>query len=192
MEGVDFSNHHRPKGDMILYANGWIGFTRGAPIFLELMNRFSKRDINIRMITAGWTDCREGHELFAHEKVVHYGEVSIREAHSLYTISDIVLTYYDPSVEINKYAESNKWGDCIMFGKKFIVNSEVETAREYIENDFAISCPYSNVSQLEEIIVDLMEERKRTRGDALRDNHEKPEIDYFDTSLIRIFDSIGV
>lgn len=145
----------RVEGEFVLYVNGWIGETRGASVFLELMKRLRERRPGVRMIAAGWTDCDAGRELFAMSNVTFYGELPPDEALALYYVSDVVLTYYDPAVPINRKAESNKWGDCIFLGKPFIANSEVETARVLLDNGFGFGVAYNDVDGLVGLVEEL-------------------------------------
>ena len=149
----------RPDAELVLYVNGWIGQTRGAPIFLELMRRLAQRQRRIVMIAAGWTDCDAGHALFKQPNVHFYGELPTDAALALYHASDVVLTYYDPEVPINRHAESNKWGDCIFLGKPFIVNSEVETARTLVEDGYGYLIAYRDVDGLLAMVEGLAEHR---------------------------------
>lgn len=138
----------RVAGDYVLYVNGWIGETRGASVFLELMKRLRERRPGVKMIAAGWTDCDAGRELFTMPNVTFHGELPPDEALALYYVSDVVLTYYDPAVPINRKAESNKWGDCIFLDKPFIANSEVETARGLCDNGFGFGVAYHDIDGL--------------------------------------------
>ncbi|MBK6618514.1 MAG: hypothetical protein IT528_07520 [Nitrosomonas sp.] len=153
----------RPDADLVVYANGWLVDTRGAPIFLEALRRLENRDFKVKMHIAGIVDTDAGRELIAHPLVIFYGEIPQRDALALYPASDVVLTYYDPDVPINRQAESNKWGDCIFFGVPFIVNSEVETAKEFIETGAAWGVPYRDVDAL----VGLFEKLSRDKSKLL-------------------------
>lgn len=149
----------RPDADLVLYVNGWIGKTRGAPVFRELMEKLEGDGRNIRMLVAGRVDCADGEALFQLSNVDYFGQVSLAESLGLYHACDVVLTYYDPDVSINRHAESNKWGDCIYIGRPFIVNSEVETAAEFVSEGAAWSVPYSDACQLESLVVKLATKR---------------------------------
>ena len=146
----------KPSKDLVVYANGWIGQTRGAPIFLAALNKIAEKKLNLSLLIAGRLDCPDGIALSKHPLVTYYGEVSQKKALSLYPISDIVLTFYDPKVPINRKAESNKWGDCVFFKKPFIVNSEVETAQNFTEKRAAFSTKYDDISQLVNLLESLL------------------------------------
>ncbi len=158
LEAARRSAPPRPSARLVLYANGWLGETRGAPILLEAMERLTRSDTDVVMITAGRVDSENGRKLLAHPRVEHRGEVSAEEALALYHSSDLALTLYDPSIEINRHAESNKWGDCVHVGTPFIVNSEVETARPFVESGAAWAVPYHDVDELVALLTRLAKE----------------------------------
>jgi len=145
----------RPDADLVIYANGWLGHTRGAPIILAALQRLEKLDKRFRIILAGRVDCESGKTLIEHPLVNYYGEIPQVEALSLYLSSDVALTFYDPIVPINRKAEANKWGDCVYLGTPFIVNSEVETARKFVQKGAAFSFSYTDVDCLVSILEDL-------------------------------------
>jgi glycosyltransferase involved in cell wall biosynthesis len=138
----------RDKADLVLYANGWLVDSRGTPIFLEALRRFDSSPLDIRLLIAGSIESDAGRALISHPKVTYMGELPQREALALYPFSDLVLTYYDPDVPINRLAESNKWGDCVYFGTPFLVNSEVETAAGLVAAGAAFAVPYHDVDAL--------------------------------------------
>lgn len=142
------SDHKRERGayegKFVVYVNGWVGETRGAPIFLKVMKQILESGLKVEMHIAGRIDSSSGLELINLPNVIYHGVVSQKEALEVYTFSDIVLTYYDPIVEINNFAESNKWGDCISCGVPFVVNSEVKTAAQYVLDGVAFSFNYQD------------------------------------------------
>lgn len=137
---------------LTVYANGWLGETRGAPEFLDLANRLEASGASVRFLIAGRVDSPAGEALIQHPLVIFYGEVDQTRALALYRHADVVLTYYDPKVPINRKAESNKWGDCVYFGIPFIVNSEVETANPFVEMQAAFAVPYKDTEGLFRLI----------------------------------------
>ena len=153
----------RPEADLVVYANGWLGDTRGAGVILEVLRRLEQSSLNVAFLVAGRVDSPAGHELVRHSLVDYRGEISQLEALSLYSVSDVVLTLYDPSIPINRYAESNKWGDCVACGVPFVVNSEVRTAKEYVDRGAAWAVPYADAAGLAALLETL------PSGDRLRE-----------------------
>lgn len=149
----------RVSSGLILYANGWIGETRGAPIFLDFLNQAEMRGLNISLLIAGQANGPSSDELLSHPSVHYLGEVSQLESLSWYKAVDLLLTFYDPSVQINKNAESNKWGDAVYFGAPFIVNSEVETAIDFVNAGAAWSVPYHDVARLLSVVEEVYSDR---------------------------------
>ena len=171
---------------LTIYVNGWIGETRGAPIFLALANQLQARSIPARFIIAGRIDSPAGEELVAHPLVTYHGEIDQVHALALYKHSDIVLTFYDPRIPINLKAESNKWGDCVYFNTPFIVNSEVETARSFIEAHAAFCIGYDDVAGLTRLVSDLVNDRSILCAVSTRLSAFKPEYPVFDDQLRHI------
>lgn len=176
----------RPDADLVLYVNGWIGHTRGAPVFLDLMRRLAGQERCIVMIAAGWTDCEAGHALFALPNVDFKGELPTDQALALYHACDAVLTYYDPSVPINRQAESNKWGDCIFLSKPFIVNSEVETARDLVQRGYGHAVAYSDTDALLALVGRLADGRREAGVTAAAADY-KP----FDTAIDEMMENLA-
>lgn len=139
-----FNERQWPKAKLIIYVNGWLGRDRGMDIALKLSEHFSKEDLII--LLAGRIDCDEAKTLSEQENVVYLGNLSNAEALAGYYASDYVLTYFSPKVEINRLAESNKWGDALATGCGVIVNTEVESFN--YENLESIRFPYDNVESL--------------------------------------------
>lgn len=146
----------RPANKLVLYANGWIGETRGAPVFVEALDIAAERGLDLHLLIAGRVDGEAAPKLIGHPNVTFYGELSQREALAWYTACDAVLTYYDPAIPINRKAEANKWGDAIYFDCPIIVNSEVETMHHFIEAGAAFSVPYDDAFGLVALWEHLM------------------------------------
>lgn len=119
------------NGKTVVYANGWLSETRGAEFIVDLCRRILEKNLqsNVCVIVAGRIDSCEIKECLRLPFVMDLGLLEYEEALALYKVSDYVLTLYDPSVAINKYAISNKWGDCLFFKVRPVINRGVETAR---------------------------------------------------------------
>lgn len=148
----------RSAKGLVIYVNGWFGETRGGPIFVELMKKVAERNLPIRMILAGRLAGPVCQVLAAQPNVEYRGKLELVEALKLYREADLVLTYFDPAIPINRLAESNKWGDCVFLKVPFIVNSEVETAASFARGGAAIAIPYHDVDGLLEILTRLAEQ----------------------------------
>jgi len=180
----------RPSADFVLYANGWIGETRGAPVFLELLERAEKSGLNIHMVIAGRIEGPSADSLIRHNLVTYVGQVQQNEALSWYQATDLLLTFYDPIVPINRKAESNKWGDAVHFDTPFVVNSEVETAKNYIAKGAAFSVPYADAKKLFDLISDLVGSPEKQLNAIRQISTFKASLPLFDNSLENILRKI--
>jgi len=154
-----FNNREWPKANLIININGWLGKDRGIDIMLEVSKRVVR--YNIHFLLAGRLASKEAEELSRQPNVTYLGNVSNALALASYYASDFVLTYFEPSLRINRVAESNKWGDAIKIGIGIIVNSEVETARYLREGNATISFGYHDIEALTARLIEL-ESRKAT------------------------------
>ncbi|MEQ1821052.1 MAG: glycosyltransferase [Fimbriimonadaceae bacterium] len=111
----------------------------------------------IRLLVAGRTFSPEAEELIKEPGVEYVGTVPNEEALALNYRASVVLTYYNPDIEINRVAEPNKWGDCIVTNTPFIVNSEVTTAKEFVDAGACFSVPYQDVQGLANLLLNLAE-----------------------------------
>ncbi len=146
-------DHDRSRQQFTLYMNGWIGETRGAPVFLALMEKLATKCPDVRMLLIGRGDAGAFDRLIRLPNVDYQTEVPQEEALAYYYASDLVLTYYDPAIAINRHAESNKWGDCVFCDVPFVVNSEVETAGKFVESGAAFAVEYGDVETLFQLVI---------------------------------------
>lgn len=166
MERARANAPRRPGAALVVYANGWIGETRGAPVFLRALDLIETLKLDIRMVIAGRVSGPGASELIEHPRVSFLGEVSQSEALAQYAAVDVLLTYYDPVVPINRTAESNKWGDAVFFGTPFIVNAEVETAASFLAEGAAWAVPYEDAEALVDLLAALSRDHARIREAA--------------------------
>lgn len=137
---------------LTMYANGWLPPSRGIGFILDTFEVLKARGLDVHLIIAGFVLDEFRERITAMTGTTYYGEVSQRDALALYGQADIVLTFYDPLFEINQKAEPNKWGDCVFLRKPFVVNSEVRTARDFIEKCAAWEVPYGDRNALAELL----------------------------------------
>ena len=137
----------RPNARLTVYVNGWLGDPRGLSTLAEVADRLD-RDDGILFLAAGRISDSAGEKFRANPLVEYVGVVDQRDALALYQWADIAVTLYDPALRINRFAEANKWGDCTATGTPFIVNSEVITARDYVDGGAAFAVEYGDASAL--------------------------------------------
>ncbi|OKY26755.1 MULTISPECIES: glycosyltransferase family protein [Thalassotalea] len=145
-----YRENNWPTSKIIININGWLGKDRGMNAALYIANKFQSDEI--KFIVAGKVDCKAAQELISLDNVSYLGKVSNAMALASYFSSDYVLTYYDPAIEINKFAQSNKWGDALSTNTNIIVNSEVKTAKSLRKYPGTIMVPYHDTDLLIKIL----------------------------------------
>lgn len=181
----------RPDHALVLYANGWLGQTRGAPVLLAALNGLQARGVDVAMIIAGRVDSPDGEALIAHPLVTYLGEVTQTTALAQYPAADVTLTLYDPAVPINRLAESNKWGDCVFFDTPFIVNAEVSTAQNFADAGACWQVPYHDTDGMVDLLSQLADPAIRAPVIAALANF-KDHYAPFDQQLANVFDRANV
>ncbi len=171
---------------LVVYVNGWMGQTRGLPIMLKIAQHF-KGSSNISFLGAGRLDGAASVEFSKLPNVDWKGNVSSTEALLLYRQSDLIVTLYDPAIEINRYAESNKWGDALFMGVPVLVNEEVKTADFLKAAGASFQFPYNNSNKAIEILERLIENIKELEDSRLAIQTLREQFDYFDTGIEKIF-----
>ena len=184
------SRPERPEAAIVLYANGWIGETRGAPIFLEALELAAERGLDLHLVIAGRVDGDAAPKLIDHPMVTFRGEVGQHEALVWYIVCDAVLTFYDPAIEINRMAESNKWGDAVFFNCPIIVNSEVETASPFVEVGAAFAIPYHETRLLVDLFSRMIETPEMINKARRALDPFKPDYPTFDTQFENILGQV--
>lgn len=182
------SENLEKPANFVININGWLGSGRGMQEALALTNRLETEDFKIVLI--GKLDCEAAETLAKHKNVLYKGKLSNAETLANYFISDMVLTYYDPKLEINQYAESNKWGDAIKTGIGIIVNEEVKSAKFIKDNDLGIIVPYNDVNALVaqvQKVLNNSEELKRIKQNSK--NYSSVML-YYEDQLKELFKKI--
>jgi len=181
---------HRPDTGIALYVNGWIAWDTGSRIVLKALDILKERGIHCRLIVAGRVASNDGEALISRSEADFKGELPQRKALELYRACDLALTLYDPSVPINRHAESNKWGDCVFLETPFVVNSEVETAAKFVSAGAALSFPYNEPAALADIVESVA--RDPLILDRMRKNlhHFQDEYQPFEDQLDVVFSEI--
>ena len=170
---------------IIININGWLGESRGMGVALQLYDILENEDVGF--ILAGKLDCEAAVLLSKKEKVQYLGVVSNAEAIASYFASDFVFTFYDPQIAINQLAASNKWGDAIFTNTGIIVNSEVKTAKFFIESGTAVSYPYSDIESFANDISCYCKNSNKISDLKLKINQLKLNVLYFEDQLSLIF-----
>jgi hypothetical protein len=144
----------RPEGGLIVYANGWIDPSRGSRFLAKAAARLAVMGSDIRFVIAARTQT-DADDLMSLPNVIDLGALPQTEALAWCRAVDLVATFYDPTVPINRWAEPNKWGDCVTMRTPFVVNSEVRTASEFTDVGAAFATPFDDADALIEMLIGL-------------------------------------
>lgn len=146
---------YAPGDVLTVLVTGRLVADRGIAPILEAYRRLGPEKLHL--LVAGRTFATESEDLIKEPGVEYLGVVTNEEALALNYRAHLTLTYYDPAIEINRVAEPNKWGDCLATNTPFLVNSEVVTAKEYIDAGACVHVPYNDVDALVALLTRLAE-----------------------------------
>lgn len=178
------------SGPIAIYVNGWIAWDTGARILVKALEELQERGVACRVVVAGRVASDDGQALIAHPNADYRGELPQVEALKLYRETHIALTLYDPSVAINRHAESNKWGDCVYLGAPFIVNREVQTARKFVDAGAAFDFPYNDHVALAELIERFSKDPAVLENARLALRRFEQEYAPFEDQIEPLFDAL--
>lgn len=177
--------HHR-NDKFVIYVNGWLVNTRGADTILETIKLLDSA--KFRVIVAGPSECAAISDLISLEIVEYLGQLSNVQALSYYFISDVVLCFYDPSIEVNRKAEPNKWFDCAFTGTPFITNKGISTFDAFKGKGPVYAIEYGISSELFNLLNELSSSRT---GSKYRPYFEALNVDYWDVKVERIIQKLN-
>lgn len=142
---------------LVLYTNGWLVPTRGLNMMSEFIAKLEKGlDLEIKI-----TGKKEGlgEKILGSEYVNYLGVVDATTSLAHYYTSDVILTFYDPALEINRKASPNKWGDALVTKTVPILNSEIETTGNYFPEGGYFAVKYNDSEGLHKLIMSLYNDR---------------------------------
>lgn len=140
---------------LTIYLNGWLSRTRGIRTLVDAIQGLSVNGVPVRVVVAGRPASEECKELLAMDCTEYLGMLTNAEALAVYYRSHVAFTYYDPSVAINRVAESQKWTDCWATGTPFISNHGIQTLQPYLDRDACFTLPYDDADALAHLLADL-------------------------------------
>lgn len=170
---------NRPDG-FVVYVNGLLTESRGLRFITEAAIELSATNASVIFIVASKGHDVTARRFFSLPNVTYLGELSPNDALSYYAVSDVVLTFYDPCVDINRYAMPNKWGDALCFGTKIIVNQECLTAKWLIEVGSAEAVRFGDSRELVLKLRELAEYSKSNSSWRDHNNKTAGEFAFFD------------
>jgi hypothetical protein len=179
------ADYTREEGIKYIYINGWLPPTRGLAMIREALSGLPA-GIGLKVLVAGKYD-ENLKDILELPFVEYLGHLSNEKSLSYYFISDFVLTFYDPSIEINKLASPNKWGDAILTNTVPILNSEILTKDYYFASKGYLEVPYGDGTQLRAIFTDIAE--NKTNLPALKEKLAGNPVYFWDTEFKKVLNN---
>lgn len=158
--GIAEREGYRAGEIFTLYVNGLLTDDRGARQLLDVLHDWDE-SLPLRVMVGGRLTSDAAEALAGLDRVEYLGQLDNETALARYACAHAVLTYYDPTVEINRLAEPNKWGDCVAMGVPFIVNREVETAYPFVDAGACFTAPYRDTDALRSLLEGLIADPRR-------------------------------
>lgn len=181
------SAYSRAKnGRFTIYLNGWLSQTRGIATLLRAIEVLESQSIQVEVIVAGRPSCTDAEILLGREYVDYLGMLSNVDALAAYFRADLAYIFYDPALEINRLAESQKWTDCWATGTAFVSNSEIVTLKPFVEANACFTVPYSDADSLASLLRELAENRSALKERVHRLREMK--FRYWDEAMSSIID----
>jgi glycosyltransferase involved in cell wall biosynthesis len=182
--------NYSPSSQLTIYVNGWLSATRGIRQLLEALRLLESWGRTVTILVAGRPASADAERLLAWPHTENLGMLTNAEALAVYYRSHVAFTFYDPRIDINRVAESQKWTDCWATDTPFICNSEIETVSPYVAADACFAVPYDDSRALAELIHDLSYDNARL--DACRRNLSAMDFAFWDEAMrILVADWIG-
>lgn len=167
--------------EFTIYLNGWLSATRGIATLIGALKLMKERQLPVKVLVAGRPASNDAEALLALDNVENLGMLSNVEALATYFRTTVAFIYYDPALEINRLAESQKWTDCWATGTAFVSNHEVETLRRFEEADACFALPYHDHEGLANLIGELAADAGRVR--TSQENLARMNFRYWDEHM---------
>lgn len=153
---------HRVDGRFHVYVNGWLDDSRGLSLVKRAAEILLDRGVdNIVFDVAVGRLTGDGKEFLSLSNVCYLGSLTHIESLAHYRQVDVVVTFYDPKSEINRFALPNKWGDAIAMGTPVIVNRGVRTAQPLVSAGAAFLVDFYSPEELADLLIDLAADESR-------------------------------
>jgi hypothetical protein len=137
---------------LVIYMNGWLVPTRG----LQMISQFIKKlqpNLDLKIKIAGKKEGLD--EILTSPYLEYLGVVDAMTSLANYHNSDLVLTFYDPSIEINRNASPNKWGDALVTETIPVLNNGIQTTAIYFPKGGYFAVDYDDSESLYKLIMDI-------------------------------------
>ena len=156
-------NYSRRGSVFTIYVNGWLSSSRGLGTLLRACKILEERNVEIKIIVAGRLACPDADTLVTLPNVEYFGMLTNEEALAHYYQSNLAFIFYDPCVQINLLAESQKWTDCWATGTAFVSNQEILTLAKFTREKACYALPYEDAGQLADLIERLVKKPASTQ-----------------------------
>lgn len=154
----------------VVYINGLLTEARGTEFIKQII--LNTKDPSIKYFIASKGFNNSGAELFVLPNVVYLGELTQEKALAYYNIADLLITFYAPNIEINRYAAPNKWGDAFYYKVPIMCNSEVITVSDLAVAGCAKVIDYGDVKSALSVLYELA----NTGTTDLKKSFENPSL----------------
>lgn len=187
-------NIAKPKQDSRLhvYINGWLNKSRGLDLIdraATMLEQENCKDIvfNVAINTGRTTD--DQLRFLEHSNVNNLGYLTHVNSLAQYLANDVVVTFYDPAIRINRFALPNKWGDAIVMGTPIILNEGIETAAPLITAGVAFTVPFDSPDALVVLLRDLQRDGNRLSAAKTAIANIKNDYKPFDESIVPVMNT---
>ena len=146
---------------LTVYANGLLSMGRGMGMLLRAAQLVDPAEVTF--LCAGQIADELAARFVALPNVEYLGELNQEAALSWYESVDVCCTFYDPAVAINRFAEPNKWWDCIMFLVPPIINQGIRTASALGDRNACFLVSWNDGDELAKLLNNLARDRQLIR-----------------------------
>ncbi|MBK8507137.1 MAG: hypothetical protein IPL51_00315 [Candidatus Competibacteraceae bacterium] len=153
-----------PKQDSRLhvYANGWLDKSRGLVLIddaAKLLEQENNHDIVFNVAVGRITGTTINFS--GRGNINHLGTLTHVQSLAQYAANDVVVTFYDPTIQINRYALPNKWGDAIAMGTPIVLNEGIKTGKLLVAKGAGFIVPFDDPAALVTLLKDLHRNKHR-------------------------------
>ncbi|WP_396956969.1 hypothetical protein [Nitrosomonas sp.] len=175
-----------------VYINGWLNESRGLKLIdhtAMILDRENCSDIVFNVAINTGRQTSDQLSFLEHRNVNNLGYLTHAQSLAQYLANDVVVTFYDPAIRINRYALPNKWGDAIVMGTPIVLNEGIETAAPLISAGVAFTVPFDDPGAFASLLRDFHRDDNqliaaRATIVDIKDNY-KP----FDEAIIPVMDA---
>jgi hypothetical protein len=181
----------KPDSRLHVYVNGWIDVTRGLGLLdaaAEMLDKARNESVVFNVAVSRLTS--EASRFMARSNVNDLGTLTHIDSLAQYPANDVVVTFYDPAIRINRYALPNKWGDAIAMGTPIVLNGEIVTARPLIEAGAALPVAFDRPDELAALLTELAADRLKLAAAKLAIEQAAEKYEFFNEAIEPVLTSL--